>query len=389
MTSKNLLIISNDFPNADNKYVREIFVKEQVTVLKEHFENIYVVSPVAFGMELLRHTRHENYEFDNVHVYFPKYLNCPLFFKYGRDLWIHFEEKAIKKLIEDKNLHFDLIHAHFTWRAGTVAIKLKEKYDVPVVITEHTSRTFTHAVEKKESQFIRAWNLCDAIIRVRKGDISLFQNVGVPLNKVYYVPNGYSQKYFHDLDSQSCRKKLGLPPDKKVILNVGSLYGEVKGHRYLIEAMSKITSKRKDIMCFIVGGGKLEKKLKKQVRSAGLEDCIKLVGSRPHTEIPLWMNACDVFVLPSLLESFGIVQIEAMSCGKPVVATYNGGSEEVLISENYGYLVEPANSKELAAKILVALDKEWDNEQIKKYAKNFKWDTVVGEILKVYKKVGV
>ncbi|AKB17642.1 MULTISPECIES: glycosyltransferase family 4 protein [unclassified Methanosarcina] len=389
MASKNLLVISNDFPNADNKYVREIFVKEQVMFLKEHFDNIYVVSPVAHGMELLRKTRHENYTFDNVHVYFPKYMNCPLFFKYGRDFWIYFEEKAVKKLIEDENLQFDLIHAHFTWRAGAVAVKLKEMYKVPVVITEHTSRTFNNAVKRKEPQFIRPWNLCDAIIRVRKGDISLFKSVGVPLDKVYYIPNGYSPKSFPDLDQQSCRKKLGLPLDKKIILNVGSLYGEVKGHKYLIEAMNEIIMQRKDVICFIVGGGKLEKKLKKQISSSGLEDYVKLTGSRPYTEIPLWMSACDVFVLPSLHESFGIVQIEAMSCGKPVVATYNGGSEEVLISESYGYLVEPTKSKELAEKVLVALDKEWNNEQIKKYAMNFKWDTIAEEILRIYKKVGV
>ncbi len=389
MNSKNLLIISNNFPNTDETYIAENFVKDQVKYLKEYFENIYVISPVAVGMELLRKTRHENYIFDNVHVYFPKYYNCPLFFKYGRDIWIYFEEKAIKKLIEDESLRFDLIHAHFTWRAGAIAVKLKETYNVPVVITEHTSRTFINAIEKKESQFVRSWNLCDAIIRVRKGDISFFKSVGVSLDKVYYIPNGYSQVSFSSSDSQDCRKKLGLPLNKKVILNVGSLYGEVKGHKYLIEAMNEVVSQRKDVVCFIVGGGKLENKLKKQIRSAGLEDYIKLVGSRPHTEIPLWMNACDVFVLPSLHESFGIVQIEAMACGKPIIATYNGGSEEILISENYGYLVEPAKSKELADKILVALDKEWDNEQIRKYAENFKWDIIVEKILDLYHKVGV
>lgn len=389
MKSKNLLIISNNFPNKDGTYIAEIFVKEQAMFLKEHFENIYIISPVAIGMELLRKTHHENYVFDNVHVYFPRYFNCPLFFKYGRDIWTYFEEKAIEKLIKNENLRFDLIHAHFTWRSGAVAVKLKERYNVPVVITEHTSRTFINAIEKKEPQFVRSWNLCDAIIRVRKNDISLFENVGVSLDKVYYVPNGYSHKSFLSLDSQNCRKKLGLPLNKKVILNVGSLYGEVKGHKYLIEAMNEIVSQRKDVICFIVGGGKLEEKLKKQISSAGLNDYIKLAGNRPHSEIPLWMNACDVFVLPSLHESFGIVQIEAMSCGKPVVATYNGGSEEILISENYGYLVEPARSKELAEKILVALDKEWDNALIKRYAKNFKWDTVVKEILKIYNKLGV
>ena len=169
------------------------------------------------------------------------------------------------------------------------------------------------------------------------------------MDKVYYIPNGYNHDSFLDLDSQNCRKQLGLPLEKKIILNVGNLYGEVKGHKYLIEAMNKVIEQRKDVLCFIVGGGKLENKLKKQISSAGLEDYIKLVGSKPYAEIPLWMNACDVFVLPSLRESFGVVQIEAMGCGKPVVATYNGGSEEIITSEDYGLLCEPKNSNQLAS----------------------------------------
>lgn len=384
MEFNNLLIISNNFPNRDGTFVGGNFVKEQVKYLKEYFENIYVISPVAIGMELLRKTHHKNYTFDNVHVYFPKYLNCPFFYKYGRDLWIYFEEKAIRKLIEEENLRFDLIHAHFTWRAGAIAVRLKEKYNVPVVITEHASRTFVKAIEKKESQFVRSWKLCDAIIRVRRSDISLFKSVGIPLDKVHYIPNAYNGEAFLEFDSKSCRKKLGLPLDKKIILNVGNLYGEVKGHKYLIEAMNKVVEQRKDVLCLIIGGGKLENRLKKQISSAGLEDCIKLVGSKPYTEIPLWMNACDLFVLPSLSESFGIVQIEAMGCGKPVVATYNGGSEEIVTSEEYGLLCEPGDSNQLAASILSALDTSWDNKRIKDYSTRFTWNSVSKEIMKTY-----
>ncbi|MBE9593771.1 MAG: glycosyltransferase, partial [Proteobacteria bacterium] len=96
---------------------------------------------------------------------------------------------------------------------------------------------------------------------------------------------------------------------------------------------------------------------------------------------------CDVFVLPSLRESFGVVQIEAMACGKPIVATRNGGSEEIITSEDYGLLCGPANPEELAEKILIALDKEWDGEKIRGYAERFRWENIVKEIVKVYKAV--
>jgi glycosyltransferase involved in cell wall biosynthesis len=387
MKFQNLLIISNNFPNKDGTFVGGNFVKEQVKYLKKYFENIYVVSPVAFGMDLLRKTHHENYIFDNVHVFFPKYLNCPLFFKYGQDIWIYLEEKAITKLIKDEGLRFDLIHAHFTWRAGAVAVKLKETCNVPVVITEHTSQTFTNAIEKKKSQFIRSWKLCDAIIRVRKGDIPLFKNVGVPLEKVDYIPNGYSPRSFLDLNSRDCRKQLGLPLEAKVILNVGNLYNEVKGHKYLIEAMDKVIEQRKDVMCFILGGGKLENQLKKQISSLGLEEYIKLVGSKPYHEIPIWMNACDVFVLPSLNEGNPTVMFECLGCGKPFIGTRVGGIPEIITSENYGLLCDPAKSVDLADNILLALTKEWDKGKIKEYAEQFTWENIAQKILKVYSEI--
>ena len=111
---------------------------------------------------------------------------------------------------------------------------------------------------------------------------------------------------------------------------------------------------------------------------------VKLVGGRAHDEIPIWMNACDLFVLPSLRESFGVVQIEAMACGRPIVATYNGGSEEIITSADYGLLCEPASPEELVEKILIALDKEWDYENIRNYAEMFRWENIAKEILEIY-----
>ncbi|MGB4623509.1 MAG: glycosyltransferase family 4 protein, partial [Candidatus Methanoculleus thermohydrogenotrophicum] len=328
MPEKNLLVISNSFPNEDNTFVSGVFVKEQIKYLRHHFDNIYVVSPVAYGMERLRKTRHFDYQFDNVQVFFPKYINNPLFWHYGRSLWVDLEARAIMSLIKKEDLQFDLIHAHFTWPSGAVAVKLKQNYSVPAVITEHTSDTFMEAVETEDRVFINAWSKADKIIRVKKSDTSAFGRVNIPLQNVIPIPNGYDSKKFHPVDTQKCRAVLNLPPDKKLILNVGNLYDEVKGHEFLIEAISKIVVKREDLLCVIVGSGKLRSSLERQIHSLGLEDHVVLAGGKPHDEIPLWMNACDLFVLPSLSESFGVVQVEAMACGKPVVATRNGGSEE-------------------------------------------------------------
>jgi glycosyltransferase involved in cell wall biosynthesis len=80
-----------------------------------------------------------------------------------------------------------------------------------------------------------------------------------------------------------------------------------------------------------------------------------------------------------------VVQIEALACGKPVVSARNRGSEEVVTSDEYGLLVEPADPEDLAEKILVALDREWDSEAILAYAERFTWENVVKEVTKIYR----
>ena len=387
MEVKNLLVICNTFPDKDSKYVGDVFVKEQVKYLKNYFEKVYVISPVAYGIEYLRKTHHEDYEFDNVEVYFPKYVNLPLFYFYFRDFWIYLEKRTILKLLNKKNISFGLIHAHFTWTSGAVAVELKKGFEVPVVITEHTSTTFERIIDKKDSQYIKTWKLCDAIIRVRKDDIHFFDSVGIPLDKVYCTPNGYDHKKFAKLDEQMCREKLNLSLDKKIILNVGNLYSEVKGHKYLIEAMNKVVKHRKDVLCIIIGSGKLKNKLEKQIKKLKLEDHVKLVGGKPHDKIPIWMNAADLFVLPSLNEGNPTVMFECLGCGKPFIGTKVGGEPEVITSEDYGYLTEPADPEEFAEKILIGLDREWDYEKISEYAKQFTWENVAKNILEVYKTV--
>jgi glycosyltransferase involved in cell wall biosynthesis len=78
---------------------------------------------------------------------------------------------------------------------------------------------------------------------------------------------------------------------------------------------------------------------------------------------------------------------ECLGCGKPFIGTTVGGEPEIITSEDYGLLSEPANPKELAEKVLIALDKEWDNENIRNYAEEFTWEDIAKEILKVYTKV--
>jgi len=384
MSEKNLLIISNNFPNEDNSYVADIFVKEQLKYLKKYFGTIYVISPVAYGVERLRKTTHQDYQYDNIKVFFPKYLNFPLFYYYGRSLWVSLEAKTIHTLIERENITFDLIHAHMTWPSGAVAVELKKRFNVPVIITEHTSSTFNKAVSKNDICWKKTLNASDAIIRVKNGDTVLFKSFNVQKDKIHVIPNGFDAEKFFPMPILQCRNLLGLPNDKKILLNVGNLYSPVKGHKFFIEAISHIVNIRQDILGIIIGSGKLEKQLNELIEELQLGQYIRLVGSKPYPEIPLWMNTCDLFVLPSLSESFGIVQIEAMACGKPVIATRNGGSEEVITSEKLGLLVKCGDSHALSDAILKSLEKYWSSYEIQEYAKQFTWEIIAKQIYATY-----
>ena len=384
MKAKNLLVVTNSFPDKENKYVGDVFVKEQVKYLKNYFEKVYVISPVAYGVEYLRKTKHEDYEFDNVQVCFPKYVNLPLFYFYFRDFWIYLEKRAILKLIQKERIKFDLIHAHFTWPSGAVAVELKKEFEVPVVITEHTHITLYKELKRKNKQYLRTWGLCDAIIRVNKKDIPLFVDAGVSPNKVFHIVNGYDPHKFKPISMNEARERLSLEKDRKIILHISRLYEE-KGQKYLIEAIKKILEYQKDVLCIIGGSGPLKDKLERQINDLNLQDHVKLIGFVPDELLSSWMNACDLFVLPSLSEGNPTVMFECLGCGKPFVGTKVGGEPEIIISEDYGLLCEPANPDELAEKILIALNKEWNREKIQKYAEQFTWGNITREILNVYK----
>lgn len=215
----------------------------------------------------------------------------------------------------------------------------------------------------------------------------LLKKFGLDFNKkIFIISNGFDPQKFRPIDKKEARKKLKLNPHKKIIFTLGVLE-EYKGHKYLIRSIEYIIKKRRDIICYIGGIGPLYNSLNSMIEKRNLSNYIKLLGYISDEDLIYWINAADIFVLPSLNESFGIAQIEAMACGKPIVATINGGSEEIIISEDYGFLCPPKDSKCLSHKILLALEKDWDEGKIIKYAYKFTWENVAKEYIRIYQKI--
>ncbi len=393
LKDKNLLVIS-PFPSKDGRDVDGIFVKTQLEVIKDYFKEVtvIVINPVSLIPSFVYHIfrsnfRHKlikkDYKYANVSVYFARHFYFPIFYKIpvGKEVFERLRIKAVEGIIKKYKIKFDIIHAQFT-SSGHCGVYLKKKYQKPVIVTiQEDSNWFLEEYNSIDKRIYDVWKKADFLIRVNKKDVPLLREYN---NNVVCIPNAFDPKKFHPI--KDSRTIVNLPKDKKIILSVGMLE-EYKGHKYLVAAISKIVSIRNDILCLIIGNGSLKEELQKQINYLNLDEYVKLIGGKPHDEIPLWMNACDLYIQPSLAEGNPTVMFECLGCGKPFVGTTVGGVPEIIINDKLGYLCEPKNPDKLAENILMALDRKWNEEYILNYAKKFSSDEIAKEIFKIYEKV--
>lgn len=293
--------------------------------------------------------------------------------------------------VMNKREEYDLIHIQasgglFSFLSAITGAISSKIFQKRLLITFHHSETQKFVADYKHI-FKFVLNRSDTLILVsdkqKKAIDTIFGDVS---EKLIVIPNGFKDSLFYSMDTDECRARLRLPLEKTIIFNISNLI-ESKGHTYLLSAIPDVIAVYDNCLFYIAGKGYFADALTAQVNNLGLQSNVTFLGWIPDEQVPVWMNACDIFVLPSLAESFGIVQIEALACGKPVVATRNGGSEEIIISDVYGLLVEPADPDDLAEKILVALDREWDREAILAYAERFTWERIAEETILLYQSI--
>ncbi|MGA7627337.1 MAG: glycosyltransferase [Methanoregula sp.] len=386
-----LLVITPDFPDERNRYIGSIYVKDQIEHLKGFFKKIIVICPVLVSLRIVQNDRYcTDYHYDNVSVYYPRCFFIPRMVPlmgYKRKLDFDFRCHAVLKCIRKHNIHFDLVHAHFTLPSGHCADVLKGKYQVPYVITANEdSGWLQEEIDLADPRVEHTWENADQIMTINKHEIAKLHHYNP---RTISVPYGFVQQY-SPLDMHACRDTLHIPHDAKVLFTFGILQKR-KGLEYLIEAMDIIRKTRNDVQCYIGGKAQYEKSyedfLVQRVKELNLEDRVHFLGFMSAHDIPLWLNACDFFVLPSLEEGFGIAQIEALACGKPVIATKNSGSMDILTDPDVGILCERADSRDFARGINAAIARIWDREKIVAFAGKYRGDAVAQIILGVYRDV--
>lgn len=388
---QNLLVVTHSYTS---------FVKEQVELLASQFASVVVFvryNPIAEASEYLpirwlepyrRSNKIDSASPENVEVHATSLLYLPTDGGYRR-----LGERHAEKLLAQVRAHrldFDLIHAHFTWTAGYAARAVAREFDIPVVLTVHENRRRFHdEYENGPEGVYETWRDAAAVVRVNRRDLPLLEEY---TGNAYYVPNGYSRERFPLMNAYVAREQLGLDPDADVVFSLGTLRKR-KGYRYLVDAVAKVVEKRDaagvdtPLVCVVGGHGGQKRAIEKRIEKRGLEGTVRLLGYVPEADLSAWMNACDVFALPSTAEGNPTVMFEALGCGKPYVGSNVGGVGEIITDDRYGLLCEAGDADALADVISAGLDREWDREAILSYAEQFTWRAVVAELLDLYESV--
>lgn len=389
----NLLVVSERYPHIKDP-ISSSFVKNQVDCLRDYVKKVYVISLAPYVPRFLSRFSFmegrgrwdgyaEDYKYDNVEVYFARPWALP--FDFSRRRRGDEGLRSARRVIEKNKLEYDLIHAHFTYSAGYVGAKLKESSGKGLILTVHEDRNWLmNEIASKDEKLLFTWRSCDRIIRVNKADLDMFKAINIDPSRLVHIPNGFSSSQFHSISKKEAREKLNIPEDKLVLLNLAALE-PYKGQEYLIRAMKTVTESRKDAVLYIVGKGSLRGYLQSLINECGLQEQVILAGGdKPPEEIALWMNSCDIFVLPSISEGNPVVMFEALGCGKPFIGTNVGGIPEVVTDENLGILVDPKDTQSLARSIIIALEMDWNSKYIHEYSKQFTWEMIAKRILDQY-----
>jgi L-malate glycosyltransferase len=254
---------------------------------------------------------------------------------------------AVRSLLQARRpdiLHTHLYHPNFYGRLGSMGLGL-----TGVVAAVHNSYTRVK-FHRRVWNFLLSW----ASDRVLVGSTQVWQDVrrydGVPASRLLLMPYGIPlDERDTPLSREEARERLGLSAGGLVVGAVGRLE-EQKGHTHLLAALPELRRQIPDLVVLLVGAGRDEEKLRRQVRELGLESTVQFLGTR--RDLPVIYGALDIFVQPSLWEGLPLALLKAMDAGLPVVATRVSGSREAIADGVNGCLVAPGDPGALALAIL-------------------------------------
>lgn len=386
----NIVIIPAFFQTKNRPTLGSFFL-DQAKALKRAGHQVSILYCDTYSVKCIQEWMH--YEEDSVsqikgiQIYRSKCF-CPL--KHGIEGHKEAFAKGIEKLWSKymKNESVDIIHAHCCVWAGYVARKLSEKTKIPYVVTEHAT-----------------------LFQLHKNEISVTNNAVIAevfqkAAKVICVSRAFA-KLLEDYTSNievignvvDCEQFQVKETDKETVRLLTVCYMEEEAQLYkkgmdiLIKAWAKVSAKYPQAKLIIGGGGKSLEKVVEWTREYQVTEKVEFLGALTRQQVVEQMQMCDCFVLPSRYETFGVVYIEAMACGKPVIAVANGGPDD-FVHEFNGILIQPEQEEELVQALdmmITAIEKKdatYQPERIAAYVEEkFSYRAIAEQLEKVYQNI--
>ena len=255
--------------------------------------------------------------------------------------------QELRSFQENEGISYDVVHSHY-WLSAWIGQRFSQALGIPHVVTFHTlglikmqSRAGEIEPEERSAVERDAMLTADRIIAFSEHERDAMARLyGASPERVTLVPCGVDLGKFRPLDQKEVRKSLGLNGEK-VLLYVGRVE-PLKGLDLLVETAAQMEAGEEKVRMLVVGGGGPGEPETDRVRRLAeerqVDDIIDFVGRVDHDELPLYYNAADVCVVPSYYESFGLVALESMACGTPVVASRVGGLPTIVHHGHTGYL---------------------------------------------------
>ena len=249
----------------------------------------------------------------------------------------------------------DVIYAHYLFPTAAVAAGAARAARIPFVVTAHGQDVRNLERPTVRRATVAALHGASGIIAVSRHLADRLRASGIALPPVHVINMGVDLARFAPSDRRSARGRLRLGREAPLIVAVGGLT-ERKNPLGLLQAFARVRTVRPDARLAFVGEGPLAAAIEAGARRLGVASAVIRTGALPHPQVADWIAACDVLALVSRVEPLGIVALEALAGGRPVVATREGGTREVVPDPGAGRIVDPRDPGAIARALLAVLD---------------------------------
>lgn len=351
----NILVITPWYPSQAHSF-EGIYIRQQVRALVNGGYQAVVVSPRPHWLPIPGKKRDywrrnvglpSHLIDDDVHVYFPRYWSFPRGIGWrSAGMRCYSAMRGLLRGLAERH-QFGIIHGHEFAPVGLCGQYLKRDLKLPIVLTIHgvdpMART-GFAGEKGRCLIDRIRAAIDHVVAVGSPLMPYLERIGFEPRCLSVIPNGVDPEEVVLEAPEDYYQKFGK---YRVILSVSNLLRSKGIHVNLMGVKALVGEGWTDLHYVVIGDGPYKGELKRLARELQLENYVTFLGSMTHAETMQYMGACDLFSMPSWKEAFGIVYLEAMANGKPVVGCRGQGAEDVIRDGVDGFLVEPGSVESL------------------------------------------